>query len=198
MPKKKPTTKKGKTKPRTRKPGRPVTKPFSLPDEAYKMAQAGCSDNTIRAVFGFSAGWFVDGLKANPHVAERLRDAREKALAKSETTLFMLGNGLFETTYVNKKGEVKTVRKPPDFHALRFWLCNRAPSRWRAMANVSVEHNGIPEPKERSLEELNYDDLSRLAQDVIAEQVRRRSGGNGGDAEQERPMIGEESGQTIQ
>jgi transposase len=109
---------------------------------AYVMAsEAGMTNDQMAKAFGISLGTFERWMREHPHFANAVRsgrDAWDSKTAEESLKKRIMGMDVIEETseYDDETGQMvltKRVKKylAPDVAAIRIWLNNRDPDRWK-------------------------------------------------------------------
>jgi hypothetical protein len=159
------------------------------PEIAYQLSAKGVSRRVIGAVFGVCSDTVRSWERQYPRFAKALLQGKKDACEEVESALFRravgydLENTVIQTTRTSnrksgKPSEVMTTTKsvthvPPSPPALIFFLCNRAPDRWRTVRKREMEQGSLPEVPAKEIEELS-DERLRLLVDSLEEMVNER------------------------
>lgn len=96
--------------------------------------------------------------KKEPKLFDALHQNKEIADAAVENSLYKLANGFhYEETAAN--GAVVKKYNPPQVGAIKLWLSNRQPEKWRDTQQVEVSgHLGVSRP----LQDVSTEDLQKI------------------------------------
>lgn len=96
--------------------------------------------------------------KKEPKLFDALHQSKEIADAVVENSLYKLANGFhYEETAAN--GAVVKKYNPPQVGAIKLWLSNRQPEKWRDTQQVEVSgHLGVSRP----LQDVSTEDLQKI------------------------------------
>ncbi len=96
--------------------------------------------------------------KDSPELFNALHQSKETADAVVENSLYKLANGFYyEETAAN--GAVVKKYNPPQVGAIKLWLSNRQPEKWRDTQQVEVSGNlGVSRP----LQDVSTEDLQKI------------------------------------
>ena len=135
---------------RTRKTGRPSTyeKPRTTDEVAELLARQGLTDAQMAAELGVSERTFHRWKQAHPEFRQSIGAGKELPDDAVEASLFRRAQGF---TYT-EDGRSKVAL--PDTSAIRFWLVNRRPDRWREAKAVEVTQTAPDELVEEVVEML--------------------------------------------
>ena len=119
-------------------PASPPTKYLKVYDEqARKLALLGYTDEELADFFGVVRKTLYTWRKEHPSLELAIRSGKEVADAEVAAGLYERAKGYshIETKVFNNNGQIIThdvVRQyPPDPLAIKYWLNNRQPKKWR-------------------------------------------------------------------
>ena len=119
-----------------------------LPDmlpQVRAVAKRGLSDDEIAVQFGVSPTLLQKWKQAYPDFAQAIKDGRSQAVGEVVMALHKRATGYtYREDALTRSGTIKRLRRhaPPDVPAIKYYLNNRDPTRWRETARV--EHTGGP------------------------------------------------------
>ena len=113
-------------------------------DIAYEACRIhGCTNVELAEIFHVNVNTIVQWCKDYEEFGRKVRAGKDSFDTNNVEQKLLeraLGYTVTETGF-NKKGEPQTYEKEiiPDTTAIRFWLTNRQPERWREVRNVSLD-----------------------------------------------------------
>ena len=119
-----------------------------LPDmlpQVRAVARRGLSDDEIAVQFGVSPHLFQKWKDAYPDFAQAIKDGRSHAVGDVVMALHKRATGYnYTEEALTRSGSIKKLKRHalPDVPAIKYYLNNRDPLRWRETARV--EHTGGP------------------------------------------------------
>lgn len=128
---------KNEVKTKKRRTGRPSKFNDKMLERVYRLAMLGCSDEEIAFHLEIDVVTFYDWKKKKPLFAKALRKGKEEA---DELIVYSLYHRAQGYTHPEEKvfcNDGKIIRArvlkhyPPDTNALKFWLINRHPDKWK-------------------------------------------------------------------
>lgn len=151
---KKKTTKKNTTakKEVTRRVGRPSDYKEEYADQAYKLCLLGLTDKELADFFGVKEQTINNWKLKAPEFFESIKRGKEPSDAQVVEKLYKRANGYaydeVDESYecygdeppILKEKKVRKKHMAPDTNAIRLWLTNRQPKKWRDKHDV--EHSG--------------------------------------------------------
>jgi hypothetical protein len=128
--------------------GRPTLFSLQKSEQAYSLAQAGCTDQEMADELGISANTFYRWRNEHPEFREATRLGKEAADERVTRSLYhrALGYSHQAVKIFMPAGSTEPVYAPytehfpPDTQAASLWLRNRQPDKWRDKQDV--EHSG--------------------------------------------------------
>ncbi len=126
------------------KGGRPTAYLEVYNEQARKLCLMGYTDVELAEFFGVCERTLNNWKKEHPAFLQSLKDGKENADAEVTVGLYERAKGYqhVETKVFNNNGEIVTydvVKKyPPDPLAIKYWLNNRQPKRWREKVEQEV------------------------------------------------------------
>ena len=125
----------------------------TYPNEAYKLALLGLTDEEIAQFFGVHVDTVYEWDKVHPEFSEARARGKEPADANVAERLYKraLGYSHEAVKIFNDQGTPLVVpyteHYPPDTQAITWWLKNRQGKRWQeksAVANQQLDAQGNP------------------------------------------------------
>lgn len=131
--------------------GRPTKYSDQYPDQAYKLAMLGLTDQQIAEFFGVSHQTYYDWQAAHPKFLESTQRGKIVADAETAVSLYKRANGysheavkIFMPAGATEPVYAKYMEHyPPDTPAASLWLRNRQKALWRDRQEVDVNHSGL-------------------------------------------------------
>ena len=125
--------------------GRPTLFRPEMIDKAREYVRAGFTREDIAVQFGVSVSQVYEWQAKNPKFAEALSQERVIADTAVASALYQRATGQTRKTtrkVVTAADGTQEVHEtyetlPPDVHAARYWLNNRAPKVWRERSEVT-------------------------------------------------------------
>lgn len=153
------------------KGGRPTAYLEVYNEQARKLCLMGYTDVELAEFFGVCERTLNNWKKEHPAFLQSLKDGKENADAEVTVGLYERAKGYqhVETKVFNNNGEIVTydvVKKyPPDPLAIKYWLNNRQPKRWREKVETetttTVRHV-MPVPQADSAE--SWEEIAKSQQ----------------------------------
>ena len=145
----------------TVKEGRPTKYQDLFKEQARKLCLLGYTDIELADFFGVCEKTLNNWKKSHPDFLQSLNEGKDRADAEVAVGLYERAKGYshIETKVFNNQGEIVTydVKKqyPPDPLAIKYWLNNRQPKRWREKMEsetVTTVRHVMPVPNADSVE----------------------------------------------
>lgn len=117
--------------------GRPTSYREEYNEQARKLCLMGYTDKELADFFNVCERTLNYWKKEYPEFLQSLKDGKEIADAEVTASLYQRAKGYehVETKVFNNQGEIithnVTKKYPPDPLAIKYWLNNRQPNRWR-------------------------------------------------------------------
>jgi hypothetical protein len=145
--------------------------------EVKKLAEQGLIEQEIADQFGVSRATLSEWKNRYPDFLDALRAGKRGADRQIEAAAFKhaLGMKLREVHYKKEGDSAKPIRiverdVPPNQRAIEFWLCNRAPKRWKRHVNLNMSQ-GFVRSAEKDPERIKI--ILRNLQRVLVEKPTR-------------------------
>lgn len=134
--------------------GRPTDYKEEYDDQVYRLALLGCTDAEIGVFFGVTEQTINNWKKEHDCFFESLSRGKEQADMNVVKALYDKAVGAewieqqafkVKIDQYTEEVQIVDVRRadPPDTPAIKMWLTNRQPSKWREKQDVDVKHSGI-------------------------------------------------------
>jgi len=118
----------------------------------YKMCELGATDSDLAAAFGVTRGTINNWKKKHSEVFVQIRAGKNDANENVEKALYQraLGYKCDDVKFATFEGAITDAKKfkkhyPPDIGAIKFFLTNRDPERWK---NIIEQGHGDGEKAE--------------------------------------------------
>lgn len=135
------------------KGGRPTVFKTEFLAVIFKMCELGATDSDLAAAFGVTRGTINNWKKKHPEVFVQIKQGKNEANEKVEKALYQraLGFKCDETKFATFEGQITDSRKfkrhyPPDINAIKFFLTNRDPERWKNLIDPNQVDGEQAEP----------------------------------------------------
>lgn len=130
--------------------------------QAYRLCLLGHTDKDLAKSFEVEEQTINNWKKDHPSFFESILNGREKADGEVVQSLYhrAMGYSAKATKFATHEGKITDAVEymehyPPDTNALRYWLGNRNPKRWRD--KQEIEHTGgnitivanVPRPSDK-------------------------------------------------
>lgn len=127
--------------------GRPTKYKEEYNEQVFKLALLRATDKEIADFFEVNEDTINEWKKVYPNFSESIKSGKQKADIEIANSLYQRAKGCkvkrevaFKVKTGQYKEEVKTVEieeeMPPDTIAIKYWLNNRNPERWRDKTEV--------------------------------------------------------------
>jgi hypothetical protein len=156
--------------------GRPTKYKNEYNDQAYKLALLGAIDREIADFFEVNEDTIHEWKKQYPKFSESLIEGKKKADMEIAKSLYERAKGFSykkEVAFKVKQGQhqekIETIKitevLPPDTIAIKYWLNNRNPERWRD--KTEVEQVGKPSQQIIYIDKESKKEMENHIEDVI-------------------------------